>query len=214
MIEAQQWAKDAVRGGETWDDGERHVDFLKQQGVGPYRHVLDLACGPLRTGVWLMTHLEPGRYVGVDNEPAMVAEARRVVASNPCLAAKEPTIRVVRDLELVQSFPHRRFDVVWSYSLFTHLAPVDITKALDQVRQLLRPAGRYFASFNISAAPVIGPKSDRWDHLTTAHYPISTIEACARAARMKFRIVSGPLSPCYHAWGQTHLQQIGLFQPA
>jgi SAM-dependent methyltransferase len=211
MGQPPEWAKSAVIGGEQWSDGLKHLAFLQSQGLKPTHSVLDLACGPLRTGQYLIRHLHTGRYTGVDNALPLINEASEFVRSTPLLMKKRPTLLTVEDFNLDLAMPFRKFDVAWSYSLFTHLSPKMITRCLRAVRNRLKPGGRYFASFNKAAQPKIGAKHQRWNHLTTAHYPPAVIGKAAQRAGMTFEIVSGPLSQCYLNWGQPHLQNIALF---
>jgi SAM-dependent methyltransferase len=206
-----KWARSAVIGGEQWTDGLKHLEFLQRQGLKPDHSVLDLACGPLRTGQYLIRHLHKGKYVGIDNAYPLINEASKFVLSTPSLNKKCPVLLTVESFNLELALPFRKFDFVWSYSLFTHLNPKMITRCLKAVRERLKPGGSYFSSFNRASKAKVGPKHARWNHLTTAHYPLGVINQAARRAGMKFEVISGPLSQCYLNWGQPHLQNIGKF---
>ena len=62
-------AKTTFLGGPA-DDFERvgRLGFtvLLQEGLRPSSRVLDVGCGALRLGYWLLRFLDPGRYFGID----------------------------------------------------------------------------------------------------------------------------------------------------
>src|SRR3954454_18606924 len=50
--------------------GRLQLVTLVQQGLNPSSKVLDVGCGSLRAGYWLMNFLEPGGYHGIEPRPA------------------------------------------------------------------------------------------------------------------------------------------------
>ena len=74
-VEAEQelraWHRRIVGG--LWEEaGERHLAFLREQGLRSSDRVLDVGCGCLRTGVKLLKYLEADRYVGVDSDSGLI----------------------------------------------------------------------------------------------------------------------------------------------
>lgn len=206
----KQWLADAVRGGEDWADGACQLDFLRQEGLEPHHRLLDLACGTLRGGLHFIRYLDEGCYVGVDNEPLMVEGARALIEGRPYLSAKNPRVWVIKDFGLR---PTGKFDVVWAYSLLTHLSLQDVERCIRSVKAVLKPGGVFYASFNKSRKIVEGPPSPHWEHLSTAMFPQGSVKAAARRAGMKAEVVSGPIVSFYTDRGEHHLQNIVRFVP-
>src|SRR4051794_5404083 len=46
--------------------GRLQFATLIREGLNPSSKVLDVGCGSLRAGYWLMNFLEPGRYFGIN----------------------------------------------------------------------------------------------------------------------------------------------------
>ena len=54
--------------------GRLQLDFLKSQGLEPHHTLLDVGCGSLRGGMWIMAYLNPGCYVGIDKDADMLEQ--------------------------------------------------------------------------------------------------------------------------------------------
>jgi SAM-dependent methyltransferase len=86
--------------------------------LAPGDRVLDLGCGTLRAGRYLIPYLDTGNYVGMDiSEAALSAGRDRLFA--PVVEEKAPELIVNDDLRLDEL--HHPVDVVWAQSLLTHL---------------------------------------------------------------------------------------------
>lgn len=99
-------------------------------GLRPGMSVLELGCGTgLITG-WLEAQVRPGRVVGADFSPAMLAEARR-----RGLAAE------FQALDICATAPEAAaFDLVLCLNAFPHFR--DQPAALRHIARALKPAGR------------------------------------------------------------------------
>jgi SAM-dependent methyltransferase len=103
--------------------GRLQVDYLKEHGLRPQHHVLEIGCGNLRAGWRLIKYLRPGHYYGVDISPDVILAAQDTVAAQG-LAAKVPHLTVVRDMAYA-FLPDDYFDVVHAHSVFSH-CPLDV----------------------------------------------------------------------------------------
>jgi SAM-dependent methyltransferase len=126
-----------------WITGRFRFDVLIAHGLLPHHRVLDLGCGAGRLGVWLVQHLEPGHYCGID------AHLRSLVAFSAYeirlhgLAAKKPRLLLDQDL----AFEHfgERFDIALDVSVSRFLPLDRFRQAFARLRSVLAPGGRLFA---------------------------------------------------------------------
>ena len=118
--------------------GERHVAFLEDGLAAAGRDpdaagdVLDLACGPGRLLIpWMRRHPAP-RYAGCDiDAPAIAWLAREWPEVDARVTAFEPPL----------PWADASFDLILSFSLFSHLDEPMQWAWLREVRRLLRPGG-------------------------------------------------------------------------
>ena len=154
------WHRRAVATGDSWDRGAAaHLAFLRAQGLTPSQHVLDLGCGPLRTGLPLMAFLQPGHYVGVDCEPAMIEAGQRIEAPR---AGVDPQrghyyLADVANLSAVSG----AFDVIFSAGLMECLTYVQAARMLASAIRLLAPGGRFFLAFQEASGAALLDRIER-----------------------------------------------------
>lgn len=113
------------------------------------QEVLDVGCGTRFTQAILERGLAIKRYVGVDVYREMVDFLRENV-SDPRFEYRH--IDVHNALYNPDAQPmteatelgvgDRTFDIIWLFSVFTHLAPDDYTTMLRVLRRYVRPGGR------------------------------------------------------------------------
>ncbi len=131
------------------------IDFLRDHGMTPTDHVLDLGCGTLRGGVPIISYLEPGGYVGVDVRAEAIDEAFLELADSG-LESKGAELVLTDDLSELDL--GRDFDIIWAFSVLIHLSDDILVGALDFIGRHLREGGVVCA--NVKE----GPRSDgSWD---------------------------------------------------
>ena len=112
------------------DDARLAVDL---SGLSPGEVVLDIGCGPA-AAVRRATRLG-ARAIGVDPAPVMLGFARVLTRRN--------TVSFRRGAAEQLPVEDDEADVVWSIATVHHWR--DIDAALDEVRRVLVPAGRFVA---------------------------------------------------------------------
>lgn len=114
--------------GKPWCIGREQFDYLISRGLKPRDRFLDLGCGALRTGIFVIPYLEAGRYYGIDaHRLSLEAGANYEIPLNN-LAHKNPKLLHSSRFDLHHW--NVRFDWIFAASLFK-LNHVDL--ALQQV---------------------------------------------------------------------------------
>lgn len=144
---------DAHRGaiGGLWEElGALQRDFLLAQGLQAADRLLDLGCGSLRAGVKLVPVLAPGGYYGLDLLQALLDAGydREIVPAG--LAGRLPRANLLADDEFDARAFGVTFDVVLAQSLFTHLPPDHLVRALERLEPVTARGARLFATFFIA----------------------------------------------------------------
>jgi SAM-dependent methyltransferase len=111
--------------------------------------VLDVGCGTKFTDAFINQDVAIKSYVGVDVYSEMIAflhekvtdprfEYHHIDVKNELYNPDAPPMTETTDLGVGD----RTFDVIWLFSVFTHLAPHDYRTMLKLLRRRIRPDGR------------------------------------------------------------------------
>jgi SAM-dependent methyltransferase len=139
--------RDAVGG--LWEEiGKLSFDFLRSQGLSSSTTVLDIGCGCLRVGVYLVRYLEPGRYFGVDISEDLLEVGYERELRPLGLAGKLPRHNLLCDSEFrFERLPGAPlFEMALAQSVFTHLPLNHIRLCLARLGPLMETGGRFFAT--------------------------------------------------------------------
>ena len=94
--------------------------------------VLEYGCGWGRIVRFFLKDLDPGNMWGIDCDPSILEVCRR---TNPW------SIFVDVDVLPPSSLPDGRFDLIYAYSVFSHLSEESHDRWLDEFRRILSPDG-------------------------------------------------------------------------
>ena len=138
--------------GDMWDEiGQMQYDFLVDKGLRPTDILLDIGCGALRGGVHFIRYLERGHYLGIDREQTLLQRGVSEELGDQLFHEKEP------ELIASSNFEFERFSLRPSYafaqSLFTHLNKQDIERCFRNLRPVVDPGSRFFATFSETKTP-------------------------------------------------------------
>jgi SAM-dependent methyltransferase len=137
--------------GGLWSEiGRLQLQFLQQNGLLPDHRLLDIGCGALRCGIPIIEYLDTGNYYGLDLNASLVEAGKRELEQKE-LISKQPYLLVNDKFEFDRF--GKTFDFAIGQSLFTHLDMNLIVRCLVQARKLLKPAGRFFATFFLAPFP-------------------------------------------------------------
>ncbi|HUR89323.1 MAG TPA: class I SAM-dependent methyltransferase [Ramlibacter sp.] len=117
--------------------GDKHVHVLRRVGLQDGCAIYDLACGSGRTASALRRHGWNGSYRGADIIDELVSYARQ----------KSPDFQffVHRDFSIVADDGSQ--DIIFSWSLFTHLHLEEIYLYAEDCKRALKPGGVLVFSF-------------------------------------------------------------------
>jgi SAM-dependent methyltransferase len=124
--------------------GRRQFHFLVSRGLRPEHRFLDVACGSLRLGQFVIPFLEAGHYFGLEAEPDLVRAGLEHELLFDIAEQKRPTFGHGYDFDL--SFVPG-FEVALAQSLFTHLTPEDIALCMASVAGVAGPDSRFFFTY-------------------------------------------------------------------
>ena len=132
----------------TWDhngpDSAKTINRLnslfENTGLRAGQDVLELGCGTGLYTVWLSERVAPGRVVGMDFSPQMLAQARKRDCRAEFRLADICSQRTTDDL----------FDAVFCFNAFPHFR--DAVAALRNIRDSLRPKGIFIVLHLLGSA--------------------------------------------------------------
>ncbi|MEM8932673.1 MAG: class I SAM-dependent methyltransferase [Acidobacteriota bacterium] len=131
---------------ETFESSSRrHFVRLLELGLSPESKVLDIGCGCLRVGYWLIRFLDPDGYCGIEPSRQRVELGRRYLFSTAELDAKRPRFAYRADFDT--SVFTSRFDVFFACSIWTHCGKVAIERMLDGFVDDTGPDGTFLVSY-------------------------------------------------------------------
>src|SRR5687767_8651909 len=90
---AEAVPKDVFLGGPRKDFerlGRHMFVLLVKEGLLPRHKVLDIGCGSLRAGYWLIHFLDPGGYCGVEPHQKMLKAGRELILEDGLEETKRP----------------------------------------------------------------------------------------------------------------------------
>ena len=122
---------------------------LLAHGLVPGSTVLDIGCGALRAGYWLIHFLRPGGYHGIEPFREMVDAAREQILEPGIEAEKQPIFAHNDDFDLSVFGNRVAFDFMLARSIWTHASRSQIETMLDGFAEV----GAHDATFLVSYLP-------------------------------------------------------------
>jgi 2-polyprenyl-3-methyl-5-hydroxy-6-metoxy-1,4-benzoquinol methylase len=162
------------------ESGEKFLAFMIKHGLQPHHRFLDYGCGVMRTGVQVVQHLEPNRYVGVDIAQERLTKAGLLAAKIGIDPGRYETV-LLHDCEL-KELDGRTFDFVWAWSVINHMPEADIRIMMRSVRPLVAPDGKFLFCFNRSERPYRMRLKDWW-------HPVSLMREICEGAGFRFELL-------------------------
>lgn len=124
-----------------------HQQFLAllNEGLRPESQVLDLGCGCLRAGCWLIRFLNPGGYHGIEPARQRVEYGLEYLLSREEITLKQPQFAFRSDFD--SSGFKVRFDFFLAGSIWSHASKQQIQKSLDSFDRDVVEHGVFLTSY-------------------------------------------------------------------
>ena len=111
------------------DAGRKTFMLMLDQGLMPENRVIDVGCGCLRNGYWLIHFLQEGNYFGIEPNISMVAAGRDIIVGEDVISLKKPVFDN-NDRFNFMVFSSK-FDMFLARSIWTHASKHQIEVMLD-----------------------------------------------------------------------------------
>ena len=134
--------------------GKKQLDALMTLGLKSDSKLLDIGCGCLRGGYWLIHFLAPGRYFGIEPHRKRVELGLRYLIEPDVLVEKRP--RFDANDAFDTSVFRERFDFFLASSIWSHASKPQIERMLDGFLRDTREEGVFMTSY----VPPAGPEDD------------------------------------------------------
>lgn len=128
------------------EDGRLMLVALLRRGLTPDAQVIDVGCGALRAGYWLIHFLDPGHYHGIEPARERLAAARAALLEPGVEAQRQPRFAHNDDFDL--SGFGVSADYVLARSIWSHAAKGQITAMLDSFVRVSHPGSLLLASYH------------------------------------------------------------------
>jgi SAM-dependent methyltransferase len=145
---AERLAETRFLGGPPWTFerlGRHGLEVLLREGLTPQSRVLDVGCGALRLGYWLMRLLEPGRYFGIEPNEEMLNVGLHELVEPEVVERADAHFSPNSDFDF--SVFGESFDYVVARSIWTHASRTQISAMLASFAATAAPEGVFLASY-------------------------------------------------------------------
>jgi len=133
--------------------------ILLKNGLYPENKVLDVGCGLLRGGYWLINFLNPCCYYGIEPNQEMLEIGKLKILGREILEGKKPQFDFNEEFNF-DCFS-QKFDFVISRSVWTHASKKQIVKMLDSFLKTKTEHGIFLASY-LKGDTSSDNKSNEW----------------------------------------------------
>jgi len=109
--------------------GREQFIYLLESGLNPHSKVVDIGCGVLRAGFWLLHFLNSNCYFGIEPHKGRLDKGKEFFLSPELLELKQP--RFDYNASFNTSVFGEKFDFFLAYSIWTHASKMQISLTLD-----------------------------------------------------------------------------------
>jgi hypothetical protein len=125
--------------------GQEQLKYLLAAGMHPSSRVVDLGCGVLRAGYWLIHFLDPGKYHGIEPHQERLEIGIHAMLEPEALACKRP--RFDTNARFDTSVFREKFDFFLAYSVWTHASKLQIQTMLDSFLRDSAESGVFLTTY-------------------------------------------------------------------
>ena len=177
--------------------GRNQFVLLLQQGLNPHSNVLDIGCGCLRGGYWLIRFLDAGCYFGIEPNEKMLEAGKREIVGDELLSAKRPKFDCNDRFDLT-AFGEVRFDFFMGGSIWTHAPKKQIRIMLERFSEFGSRDAVFLASYIRAKDEGEDYRGEEWvgksHHSDKAGLVMHRLEALQAMAK-EYSLSVRPLAP-------------------
>jgi hypothetical protein len=152
--------------------GREQLIYLLSAGLSLDSKVVDLGCGVLRAGYWLIHVLDPDCYCGIEPHTGRLEMGVNTILEPEVLRAKRP--RFDTNPHFDTSVFKEKFDFFLAYSIWTHASKQQIEVMLDSFLRDSTNEGIFLTSYLPAGVSQPDYMGDRWNG--TSHE--SDVQGC------------------------------------
>ena len=119
--------------------GREQLRYLLRAGLNPSSKLVDLGCGVLRAGYWIIRFLDPGGYCGIEPHPERLRIGIEEILDPGTVALKRPRFHGNPDFDT--SVFAEKFDFFLAYSIWTHSSKPQIQDHAGRIPARLQGSG-------------------------------------------------------------------------
>lgn len=159
------------------ESGRNQLITLLEQGLLPTSKVLEIGCGVLRVGYWLIHFLDKECYYGIEPAKYRIEIGKKHLLSSEILADKNPQFNFNSVFDT--SVFNTKFDFFLSGSIWTHCSKKSIKIMLDGFTNNTNESAVFLTSY----IPAMFKKNDYQgnDWVGTSHE--SDVSGCIKHSR-------------------------------
>lgn len=125
--------------------GREQLSYLLLSGLNPDSKLVDVGCGVLRAGYWLIHFLDAGCYFGIEPHTGRLETGINTILEPEVLEAKRP--RFDTNPHFDTSVFGEQFDFFLAYSIWTHASKRQIQTMLDSFLRDSTGEGKFLTSY-------------------------------------------------------------------
>jgi len=140
--------------------GRAQLEALIRNGLNPWDRLLDIGCGALCGGYWMIHFLDHGCYFGIEPNEKMFNAGYEHIPESNLTELKSP--RFLHNDQYDFSGFETDFDYFHAHSIWTHAPKKDIEKMLDGFVKYGSERARFLTSFKSPHLFRPDYKGDQW----------------------------------------------------
>jgi hypothetical protein len=141
--------------------GREQFSYLLLAGLNPDSKLVDVGCGVLRAGYWLIHFLNSGCYFGIEPHKGRLEMGVNIILEPEVLQAKRPQFDTNSQFDT--SVFGTTFDFFLAYSIWTHASKRQIQSMLDSFLRDSTDDGIFLTSYLPASWKNRDYKDDRWN---------------------------------------------------